>query len=103
MMALFYLSKVKFILKLVVAKGFSFKDATIASVFAICCNDDYAWLARRSRRTISYLIRSLKQRYGASIYTRIHQLNKNPEVAAAAYKAWRDCNLHYPPRRKSCT
>ena len=79
--------KLKFIATLM-AKGFSYRDAVIASMFEICCHD-YSWLARRSRKTLSCLIDSFKARYGEEGYKLALRLHSCPNVRIVIFQIWK--------------
>lgn len=74
----------------VMSKGFSVGDAMILSMYKVCC-DDYAWLSRRSKKNLSFLVQRVKKRYGKKAYKLAYQLNDRPDVKSWLAQAWADC------------
>ena len=86
--------KLKFIATLM-AKGFSYRDAVIASMFEICCHD-YSWLARRSRKTLSYLIDNFRAQHGEEAHKLAHRLYACPNVRISIFQIWKEYG-YMPP------
>lgn len=94
------MKRIKFIFA-AMRKGLSWKDALVATVFGSCCSQDYRWLARRSKKTLTDLVEGLKARCGKDVYKMAIDPDPCPKVLAAALQVWLSCGFFYWERPTS--
>lgn len=80
------MNKVKFIFAMM-KRGFSWQDATVASMFEIC-SLDYGWLSRRSKKTLFAMIKGVRDCYGPGAHKLCAQLNRRPDVRRTIWEVW---------------